>query len=195
MEDALERAFRNSKAFAAEAALINAFNYVSNVGLTNIVAGHHSAEALSVEDFEKMYGAVELCEADIKHKILVIKINKLYRRNMSAKELYDSVRGIWRASMKNVTSVDYVIGVYNSLIVAVYKPTEWYRCKDDPTKRPRQEIALTSQTKNRLFFVDENFERGLPMDDNEIFYCGKSIVGLKLNQSAQNPITYLRPQA
>ena len=41
---------------------INAFNYVSDVGLTNIVAGHHSAEALSVEDFEKIHGAEELCE-------------------------------------------------------------------------------------------------------------------------------------
>ena len=107
------------EAFAAEAALINAFNYVSDVGLTNIVAGHHSAEALSVEDFEKMYGAEELKEEDIKHKILVIKINKLYRKNMSSNELYDCVRGIWRASMSNVKTVDYVIGVYNSLIVAV----------------------------------------------------------------------------
>lgn len=67
-----------TEAFAAEAALINAFNYVSDVGLTNIVAGHHSSEALSVEDFEKVYGAVELTEDDIKHKILVIKINLNY---------------------------------------------------------------------------------------------------------------------
>lgn len=64
-----------AEAFAAEAALINAFNYVSDVGLTNIVAGHHSAEALSVEDFEQTYGAVELREVDVKHKIMVIKIN------------------------------------------------------------------------------------------------------------------------
>lgn len=64
-----------SEAFAAEAALINAFNYVSDAGLTNIVAGHHAAEALSVEDFEKIYGAEELREEDITHKIMVIKIN------------------------------------------------------------------------------------------------------------------------
>lgn len=89
------------EAFAAEAALINAFNYVSDVGLTNTVAGHHSAKALSVEDFEKIYGAEELSEEDIKHKILVIKINKLYRRDISADELYDSVRGVWRARVKN----------------------------------------------------------------------------------------------
>ena len=71
-----------TEAFEEEAALINAFNYVSGVELTNIVAGHHSAETLSVEDFEKIYGAEELREEDIKHKILVIKINKLYRRKL-----------------------------------------------------------------------------------------------------------------
>ena len=31
-------------------------------------------------------------------------------------------------------------------------------------------------------------------DENESFYIGKSIAGHKLNQSAQNPITYLNPQ-
>ena len=183
-----------TEAFAAEAALINAFNYVSDAGLTNIVAGHHSAEALSVEDFEKIYGAEELREEDVKHKILVIKINKLYRRNMPDDELYDSVRGVWRASMNNAQSVDYVFGVYNSLIVAVYKPTRWYKCKEAPEKRPRQDKILTPKTENRIFFVDEDFEKGYPHDENEDFYLGKSIAGLKLNQSAQNPITYLNPK-
>ena len=31
-------------------------------------------------------------------------------------------------------------------------------------------------------------------DENESFYIGKSIAGHKLNQSAQNPITYLNPR-
>lgn len=183
-----------TEAFAAEAALINAFNYVSGARLTNIVAGHHSAEALSVEDFEKIYGAEELREEDVKHKILVIKINKLYRRNMPDDELYDSVRGVWRASMNNAQSATYVFGVYNSLIVAVYKPTRWYKCKEAPERRPRQDETLTPQTENRIFFVDEDFEKGYPHDENEAFYLGKSIAGLKLNQGAQNPITYLNPK-
>ena len=33
----------------------------------------------------------------------------------------------------------------------------------------------------------------LTMDEHEQFYYGKSIAGLKVNQSAQNPITYLFP--
>ena len=31
-------------------------------------------------------------------------------------------------------------------------------------------------------------------DENESFYIGKSKAGHKLNQSAQNPITYLNPR-
>ena len=70
------------EAFAAEAALINAFNYIEDSKLANIVSGHHSAEALTVEDFEKINGAVELRSDEIKHKIMVIKINRLYYRTI-----------------------------------------------------------------------------------------------------------------
>lgn len=77
-----------------EASLINAFNYVEDTRLTNIVAGHHSAEALTVDDFEKIYGVEELQESDIRHKIMIIKINKLYQKGMTEDVLYDSVRGM-----------------------------------------------------------------------------------------------------
>lgn len=181
------------EAFAAEASLINAFNYVSNVGLTNIVSGHHTTEALSVEDFERINGAVKLEEKDIRHKILVIKINRRYQRGMNDKELYNTVRGIWRASIKKVKKVEYIFGVYNSLIVAVYKPSEWFVCKEAKERLPRRDIVLTKETENRVFFEDERFEQGLSLDENGSYYIGKSIAGLKLNQSAQNPITYLNP--
>lgn len=184
-----------AEAFAAEASLINAFNYVSDTGLTNIVAGHHSAEALSVEDFEKIYGAEELRAEDVKHRIMVIKINNLYRRNMPEKELYDAVRGLWKVNHKRAQSVEYVFGVYKSLIVGVYKPTRWYMCNNDiQGKRPRPYETLTSKTENRLFFVDDDFEHGEPLDANQNFYLWKSIAGLKINQRVQNPVTYINPQ-
>ena len=182
-----------SEAYAAEAALINAFNYVGKKQLTNIVSGHHSSEALSVENYEKINGAVELNKHDIRHRVVAIKINKLYRRNMGERELYDAVRGVWRVSMKNVKKVDYVFGVYNSLIVAVYRPTEWFVCKDAIDKLPRKDIVLNPNNEKRLFFVDERFENGNAMDENEMFYYGKSIAAFKLNQNAQNPVSYLNP--
>lgn len=140
------------EAFAAEASLINAFNYVSDAGLTNIVAGHHSAEALSVDEYERINGAAPLEEKDIRHKILVIKINRLYQRGMDEKVLYDAVRCVWRASKEKVRTVEYVFGVYNSLIVAVYKPSEWFVCKEAKDRLPGQDIVFTPKIENRLFF-------------------------------------------
>ena len=152
-----------------------------------------AAEALSVDEYERINGASPLEEKDIRHKILVIKINRLYQRGMDEKVLYDAVRGVWRVSKEKVRTVEYVFGVYNSLIVAVYKPSEWFVCKEAKDRLPRQDIVLTPKTENRLFFVDERYEQGFSLDENESFYIGKSIARLKLNQSAQNPITYLYP--
>lgn len=181
------------EAFVVEASLINAFNYISDTRLTNIVSGHHSSEALSVEEFEKINGAIPLQENDIKHKILVIKINQLYQKEMDEHSIYEVVRGIWRASIEKAKTVDYVFGVYNSLIIAVYKPTKWFICKNAKDKLPRQDIVLDSKLEKRIFFEDESFEKGLPLDENQLFYLNKSISELKINQTAQNPITYLHP--
>ena len=42
---------------------------------------------------------------------MVVKINQLYQREMDEKILYNSVRGIWRASKERVKTVEYVFGV------------------------------------------------------------------------------------
>lgn len=70
-----------------------------------------AAEALSVDEYERINGATLLEEKDIRHKILVIKINRLYQKGLDDKVLYDAVRGVWRASKEKVKSVEYVFGV------------------------------------------------------------------------------------
>lgn len=182
------------EAFVSEATLINLLNYIPDMRLTNEVSGHHVHEALSVEDFELHYGAVPLKKEDIKHSILVIKINKLYRRNMSKEELYDSVRGYWNASLKSIRDkkVEYVFGVYNGLIVAVYKPDEWHYTHEmvDAPQRENLTAEDYERLKNRVYFVCKDYHS---LDKSGQFYLHKSIVNLKANQSAQNPITYLAP--
>ena len=184
-----------SEAFAAEAALINAFNYMFSNKLTNIASGHHSHEALSVEDFEKLNGAEELSIKDIgDKKIMVIKINKLYHRGMNDDEIYNAVRGIWNASLKRAEKVEYVFAVYCSLIVGVYKPTKWYVCSDNGAKNFLPEGITPDQInqyKNRIFFIDSGFESHDPLDPDGQFFSWKSIANIKGIQSAQNPITYL----
>lgn len=130
---------------------------------------------------------------DIKHRIIVIKINQRYERNMNPDDLYNSVRGIWKASRARAEKADYAFGVYQSLIVAVYKPTEWYVCKEAQDRLPRKDIVLSAKNENRIFFEDKSYEQGLPLDENQQFYIGKSIAKLTMNKNSQNPITYLEP--
>lgn len=181
-----------AEAYAAEATLMNLVNYKSPYALTNIVSGHHVHGSLTVEDFELLYGAEPLKREDIRHNILCIKINKRYHRDMLSKELYDAVRGIWRASMNTVKSkqIEYVFGVYNQLIVAVYKPDEWhyaYERMDAPHLDELDEEGF-ERAKNRIYFTCADYEQ---LDENQQFYLHKSIAELKVNQQSQNPITYL----
>lgn len=184
-----------NEAFVAEATLINLLNRMPDIQLTNEVSGHHVHESLTTEEFELQYGAVPLEKEDIKHSIIVIKINKLYRRGMSEEELYDAVRGFWAASLKSIEArkVKYVFGVYNGLIVGVYKPDVWhygYEMIDIP-----QRGILTPEDyeriKNRVYFVCNDYRN---LDGEGQLYLHKSIAKLKVNQSAQNPITYLIPE-
>ena len=183
-----------AEAFTAEASLINLMVFLSADALTNAVAGHHVHEALSVEDFEIMYGAERLQPEDIRHSIMVIKINKRYRRDMSSAELYDVVRGIWRASLNSVKRrrVEYVFGVYNQLIVAVYKPDEWHYVHEmiDVPREEELEAEIMDQIKDRIYFICKDYES---LDSNQEFYLHKSIADLKVNQASQNPISYLSP--
>lgn len=182
------------EAFIAEATLINLLNYMPDIQLTNEVAGHHTHESLTVEEFELQYGAVPLNPEDIKHSIIVIKINRLYRRDMSPAELYDIVRGYWAASLKSIKNrkVKYVFGVYNGLIVAVYKPDEWHYV-DEMLNTPQADLLTPEdyeRLKGRVYFICNDFNN---LDEEGAFYLHKSIANLKVNQSAQNPITYLKP--
>ena len=181
-----------AEAFASEATLINLVNYISPDVLTNAVAGHHVHESLTVEDFELLYGSEHLAPEDIRHNILCIKINQRYHRDMTSKELYDAVRGIWRASMNTIKSkhIEYVFGVYNQLVVAVYKPDEWHYVYEriDAPHLDELDADGFEKAKNRVYFTCDDYEQ---MDENQQFYLHKSVADLKVNQSAQNPITYL----
>ena len=183
-----------SEAFAAEASLINLLNFTSEIKLSNIVAGHHVHESLTVEDFELRYGAEHLKEEDIKHNILVIKINRLFHWNMTPKELYDATRGNWIVSISRARrEIDYVFAVYNQLIVAVYKPDEWHYVREmiDAPRPHEFKNGLDENIARRAYFISKNYET---LDDNQQFYLHKSIAELTVNQSAQNPITYLIPK-
>ena len=187
----LNRNLEEKEAFAAEAALINYFKFSTKEKLTNIVAGHHTHEALTVEMFEKRYGAEPLSEDEIEDNVMVIKINEKYQWGMSDFEVYEVVRGIWKANIKRASKAKYVFGVYNQLVVAVYKPKEWHYVHEKRNDIPRpHEITKENyeKVKGRIYFTCDDYK-------SDSRYLHRSIAGLSGNQSAQNPISYIEPKS
>lgn len=156
-------------AFEIEATLIDLLTYEKFKHLsqiTNIVSGHKSWERgiKTVDELEVLYSAKPLNE--IKHNLLLININKTYKKE---KSVYEATRKSWKLSKKKVQLIDYVLAEYKGIIRAVFKPEKWLRTSDG----------------KRLYF------EGYEVKDKEILdlYLNKEYTGKKKGQ--QNPITYL----
>ena len=69
--------------------------------------------------------AEKLSEKDIKHNIIIIKINKSYYVDMPARELYEYTRGYWKRKIESVEIADYALAVSNGLVVEVFSIINW----------------------------------------------------------------------
>ena len=125
------------EAFVAESALINIMNYIDSQSLTNVVSGHHTAPVITAEDFEKIYGAEILSKEDIFHNLLIVKINSLYKYDMSDSQVMECARGHWIIDTKRAENCDYLIAVNHGLIVGVYENMKWYSSCVETTFYPR----------------------------------------------------------
>jgi len=91
--------------------------------LTNAVRGNHrtSLGRVSSKDLITMLTAKP---AKIKHKAILIVINRLYRSDMTAEELYEATRGIWKIGPKR-NEAELAMAVYQGIIREVYKIRRW----------------------------------------------------------------------
>ncbi len=73
-----------------------------------------------VDDTEK-----NLRQCDIKHNLVIIKINKSYNPNFSERELYEYTRGFWKNRIEYVQPAQYALAVAKGEVVEVYKINKW----------------------------------------------------------------------
>ena len=52
-----------------------------------------------------------LSREDITENVVIIKINQLYRIDMTPLELYETTRGIWRRKIDSVKDAEYALTV------------------------------------------------------------------------------------
>lgn len=95
--------------------------------LTNRVVGHNAAEVgrMSIVDINVLYGATPV-EINPSHRVVLIRINRLFERGMSDHELYEATRKWWRIGhlrrqLGTTWAPDWAMGVFNGVVRAVYR--------------------------------------------------------------------------
>ena len=92
--------------------------------LTNAVKGHGSWERglKTIDEVAQHYDAQVIT---ITEPTIIININRLYKRFMTPKELYDATRSAWIVALHRRKSVVYAIASYRGLVREVYKIDNW----------------------------------------------------------------------
>jgi hypothetical protein len=118
--DILRYGLTNAESCLVEAAAID---LVGLSRLTNAVRGNHetSLGRISSGDLIVMLTAKP---AKVKHRTILITINRLYRSDMSAEELYEATRGIWKIGARR-SQAELAMSVYQGIVREVYRIRRW----------------------------------------------------------------------
>jgi uncharacterized protein len=61
----------------------------------------------------------------VRHKAILLTINRLFRPNMSPLELYETTRGFWRVG-ENRYKPTYAMALLAGVVLEVYRIQQWY---------------------------------------------------------------------
>ena len=102
-------------AFRIEAAVIDALLPYHN--LVNQVRGMDSLEygRAPLKDLVFQYAAKSLLKKDIKDPLLLIRINRLYRPGMPARDLYNATRARWKLGPRREDAA-FALAVYQGVV-------------------------------------------------------------------------------
>ncbi len=152
-----------NEAIEVEASLID---FIGLPNLSNRVHGYDNGSRgqMSINDVIARYDAPE---AQIVEPVILIIINRLYRRGMDEEQLYESTRKSWRVAPTR-RKPKYAFAVFNSIVRQVYTIERWYR-PDDRMKRWAFEGQIAANMQH---------------------YIGTSVARY-LSPGAQNPIKYV----
>jgi hypothetical protein len=92
--------------------------------LTNRVVGKDSLRfgRKGLSELEGYYAAKPVKITDA---VMLIRVNQLYRHGMSAAELYDITRGVWRLDFERARAMKYAFAVYEGVVREVYEVDKW----------------------------------------------------------------------
>jgi len=148
----------DDQAFEVESALID---YIGIENLANVVAGMHADTRgrMTVREIIAQYEAKPI--TIIEPGILMI-INRRFRKNMTATELYEATRGDWVLGDRRKCA-KYAFSVYNGVIRQVYRIHQWARAiAGSPTQKVKRRWRFEGEVATDLAaYVGGSVERYL----------------------------------
>ncbi len=162
----------------AEASLVEAaaIDLLEKPKITNKVSGYHSSSfgRINSQDLISMLSPKKVT---VRHKAILITINKLYRSDMTALELYEATRGIWVVGEARRNKVEYAMAVYQGIVHEVYHVEKWHPAG-----------TLKYRTRDSSGLVESGrweFSGSIATDIRERY------IGFSVGKSGQNPIRYV----
>ncbi|WP_174616538.1 LEM-3-like GIY-YIG domain-containing protein [Virgibacillus ihumii] len=161
-------------ALKVEAAVID---LIGKEKLTNAVRGFQSG----------VYGKVGLNQlishydrevASIEEPVILIRLNKIFRYDMTDIELYDATRGAWKIG-KDREKAKYAFAVFDGIVHEIYNVVSWFKAGSTFNTR------ADANEENRWEFVGK-----IADDSVRVKYLQKSVEQY-LTKGAQNPIKYV----
>lgn len=161
-------------AFKVEAAAID---LLGKEFLTNKSRGWQSSRYGRIE-LNKLISVYEKEPAVITEKAILIRINQLFRYDMTPVELYDATRGIWKVGERR-NNAELAFSIFDGIVQQVYRVIQWFPA------------GSTFSTRNDLDGSDRwEFVGKIAEETILNKYIGKS-VGYYFSKSSQNPIMYV----
>lgn len=111
---------------------------------------------------------------NVDEKAIAVKINQTYRDGMSAGELYDCTRGIWKMSKEKRGNVEFAFALYHGIVKEVYEIEDWFDeltteykfRKPEPTGKRSEFVGKVADEEIRKKYIG----KFLPTGKNTIQY-------------------------
>ena len=131
--DIIRHGLTEQEALLLESALIDVLGVDQ---IANKVKGFNSEKygLMSPKNIEAQYKGKPLVKPI---KAVCFKINRAWRRNMSALELYEMTRGNWRLSLARAENAEFGIGLTDGVIRSIYKIHSWEKVPERSPERYR----------------------------------------------------------
>jgi hypothetical protein len=148
--------------------------------LTNEVRGWRSLQLgrLPLSALNFYYGAKPV---EVEVPALLIRINRLYRHDMTAEELYEATRGVWKLGPRR-SKAKYAFAVFEGVVREVYEIESWHAAATT-AYATRDASQLT--TKDRYEFLGRVADAAI-----RDVYAGGS-VAKEFRKGQQSPVVYV----